>query len=161
MGGSRQDKSGLNVLIIPLGRKAGTVTARLRGGSYRVALNGGVQLTVKESDLEFVAVDGSTKPKELAETRLGPKNTEIIRSSKLKPRAEVDLHGMRVDDARGKLEEWLNQMILARMWHGKVIHGLGTGKLQIVTHEVLSRYPAVSSFKINQFNRGETDVYFC
>jgi dsDNA-specific endonuclease/ATPase MutS2 len=120
-----------------------------------------VQLTVKESDIEFITRADLNNAKQVAAHKSPIINTEIVRSSKRKPPAAVDLHGLCVDDACRKLEDWLNQMILARMWHGKVIHGLGTGKLQLATHEVLSRYQAVRAFKINQFNRGETDVYFC
>jgi dsDNA-specific endonuclease/ATPase MutS2 len=151
---------GLEVLIVPLGGRRGTVTAKLRGDRYRVVLSGGAQLTVKESEIVLAPLDDSNQVKEVSEPKSRVKNGEIIRSSKRNPPAAVDLHGLCVADACRKLEEWLNQMILARMWHGKVIHGHGTGKLQLATHEVLGRYQAVSAFKINQFNRGETDVYF-
>jgi DNA mismatch repair protein MutS2 len=74
-------------------------------------------------------------------------------------RSSIDLHGLTVDQASRALEEWLNQMILSDAKQGKVIHGLGTGRVQRATHEILARYSAVRAFRINDANPGQTDVY--
>jgi dsDNA-specific endonuclease/ATPase MutS2 len=71
----------------------------------------------------------------------------------------IDLHGLTANDAEYALETWLNNLILRDGKQGRIIHGLGTGVVQRVTHAVLSRYAAVRAFKINPSNPGETLVY--
>jgi DNA mismatch repair protein MutS2 len=57
------------------------------------------------------------------------------------------------------LDSWLDAVILSDLYHVKVVHGLGTGRVQRAVHERLQNFKAVRRFAINQHNAGETDVY--
>jgi DNA mismatch repair protein MutS2 len=64
-----------------------------------------------------------------------------------------------VDEAIRKLDQWLDSVVLSDLYQAKVIHGLGTGRVQSAVHEYLRRIKAVRHFKINEWNAGETDIY--
>jgi DNA mismatch repair protein MutS2 len=129
--------------------KAGTVMEVLNATTYRVAV-GSLSLLCKAPDLApYTAPEQSKMPR--------ASSAQSIPAAQAP--TSLDLHGRTVDEATRALEEWLNNLILSPHSHGKVVHGLGTGKVQRAVHAVLSKYPAVRSFRINDRNPGETDVY--
>jgi DNA mismatch repair protein MutS2 len=130
----------------------GRVVEVLSQDVYRVAIRS-LHITVKSSDL------CATRGESLNE-RLKERNISIVTCSTHKTKSSIDLHGLSVADACNALEQWLNAQIVSASSHGKVIHGLGSGKVQRASHEMLSRYSAVRAFRINDANPGETDVYF-
>jgi DNA mismatch repair protein MutS2 len=58
----------------------------------------------------------------------------------------LDLRGMRADEARSRLESFLDTAILKGGGELEIIHGKGTGVLRQVAHEVLAGFPGVQSF---------------
>ncbi len=135
-------------------RVEGRIVEVLSGQRYRVAL-GSIYIVVKASHL--TEIPGQSLQ------RGDPPATPVLmanRTSKTpKVLDSIDLHGLLVDEASRLLEDWLNAMILSGGKRGRVIHGLGSGKVQRAAHGILSRYAAVSSFRINEANPGETIVY--
>jgi DNA mismatch repair protein MutS2 len=101
--------------------------------------------------LELSASSERPKPKQEVPAHLQPRRTP--------PPATIDLHGLTVDEATRKLEVWLSEAIMAGLHQLKVVHGLGSGRLQDATHALLRRVPTVRAFKVSDFNPGETDVY--
>lgn len=138
-----------DVVLVSTLSKTGTVVARLQGLSYRVAI-GSIAMVCKETELSPSSAQAQNTPK------------VTIRSAGKEPKApsSIDLHGLTVDEATRKLESWLTRAIMSGLSQGKVIHGLGTGKLQRATHETLQKFSAVRAFRINDGNPGETNVYF-
>jgi DNA mismatch repair protein MutS2 len=139
---------GDTVLVVSL-KKVGQVSELLRSGVYRVSI-GSLSMVVAESDLRPHSAPQREGKKIISfpDSRKGPKVSPTI-----------DLHGLTVEDAVRKLESWLNDSILAGHGSLKVIHGLGSGRVQRATHETLQRYSAVRAFRINDLNPGETDVH--
>lgn len=139
-------KEGDGVHIISL-KKDGVVQTVLGGGRYRIAI-GSLTLTCGDSDLTR-----STSPR-------GPASTAPSRGSTYpRPPQSLDLHGLTVDEAIRKLDAWLDAVILSDLSHVKIVHGLGTGRVQRAVHERLKTFKAVKRYAINQFNPGETDIY--
>ena len=136
------------VTVISLG-KDGVVDEVLHGGKFRVAV-GSLRLTCSAAELA-PAKPAAPKPR-LNEQKVRIKNQP-------KPPQALDLHGLTVDEAIRKLDSWLDSVILSDLYHVKVIHGLGTGRVQWAVHEHLRTIKAVKSFKINEWNPGETEVY--
>jgi DNA mismatch repair protein MutS2 len=66
----------------------------------------------------------------------------------------LDLRGMRVDEARSRLESFLDSAILKGGSELEIIHGKGTGVLKTVTHEVLQGFPGVQSFAMANADEG-------
>jgi|GEM_PF-788433 len=142
------------VTVKSLGR-SGVVIERLSNGSYRISL-GALSVSARSGELSLEPnASRAPQPSQV-------KGKELIRKTQTRARSvrsAIDLHGFTVDQATRALEEWLNQMILSGAKQGKVIHGLGSGRVQRATHEILARYSAVRAFRINDANPGETDVY--
>lgn len=59
---------------------------------------------------------------------------------------EIDLHGLRVEEALDRLDKFIDTALVHRLTQVKVIHGLGTGKLRKSVREYLERHPRVAGF---------------
>jgi DNA mismatch repair protein MutS2 len=59
---------------------------------------------------------------------------------------ELDLHGMRVEEAQPLLEKYLDDAILAGYSSVRINHGRGTGTLRAVVQEYLKSHPQVRAF---------------
>ena len=60
---------------------------------------------------------------------------------------ELDLHGLRTDDAIIKLDAFLDKAIRDNMSKVRIIHGIGTGTLLKFVRKHLSENPLAKSFK--------------
>ena len=59
---------------------------------------------------------------------------------------ELDLRGERVEDAIGRVEEYLNDAAMAGLSRVRIAHGMGTGALRSAIREHLYNHPLVKSF---------------
>ena len=59
---------------------------------------------------------------------------------------ELDLHGLRADEALFKLDQYLNDSFTMGLLQVRVIHGKGTGTLRQVVNEMLKNHPLVESY---------------
>jgi DNA mismatch repair protein MutS2 len=143
-----QLREGDTVTIVAI-KKDGVISEVLGGGRYRVVV-GSLHLTCSSREL---APSEPAPPK----PRLTERKVLIINQPK--PPHTLDLHGLIVDEAIRKLDQWLNAVILSELYQVKVVHGLGTGRVQSAVHDYLRTIKAVRHFKINEWNAGETDVY--
>ncbi len=76
---------------------------------------------------------------------------------------EVDLHGMRVEDALRRLDKFLDDAIVAGARGVRINHGKGTGALRNEVHAYLKKHPQVRSFDFApacEGGEGVTVVYF-
>jgi DNA mismatch repair protein MutS2 len=60
---------------------------------------------------------------------------------------DLDLRGMRVEDALPVLEKFLDDAFLAGMPFVRIIHGKGTGALRRAVRERLKGHPHVEAFE--------------
>ena len=102
------------------------------------------------------------KHDEIAPTqkRKKPDTGRVTFDTKRIAATSVDLHALTVDEALRKVEQWINDAVLASLERGEIIHGLGTGKVRDAVHKMLSKLSVVKSFRLNPQNPGSTDVYF-
>ena len=63
---------------------------------------------------------------------------------------EINLIGLRVEDALEQLEPFINRSVMARIDEIRVVHGFGTGRLRAGIHEWLRRQPSVRSFHLGR-----------
>ncbi len=71
-----------------------------------------------------------------------PFGMELLAAEMNADAPQVDLHGMREDEARGEVERFINAQFVAGNRFGRVIHGKGGGRLRRETHALLSAYKA-------------------
>lgn len=67
---------------------------------------------------------------------------------------ELDLHGMTVDEALPRVDEFLHGAYEAGLYRVWVIHGKGTGILRREVKRYLRKHPLVSSHRTAESNSG-------
>ncbi|MCH2174118.1 MAG: Smr/MutS family protein [Lentisphaeria bacterium] len=65
-------------------------------------------------------------------------------------RTELDLHGMRVEEALQEVDSFLNDAILANLPRLRIVHGYGTGALRVAVHQYLKESPIVNHFALGK-----------
>jgi DNA mismatch repair protein MutS2 len=60
---------------------------------------------------------------------------------------DVNLRGMRADDALIQLEKYLDRAYLAGLPFVRIIHGKGTGTLRKLTRDLLREHPLVAEIR--------------
>lgn len=71
---------------------------------------------------------------------------------------ELDLRGMRAEDALDALDRYLENAYLAGLPFVRIIHGKGTGRLRQVIREALRESPHVKRQESGQDNEGGDGV---
>jgi DNA mismatch repair protein MutS2 len=59
---------------------------------------------------------------------------------------QIDLHGLRADEAIDKLDKFLSDALIIGYEEVLIYHGIGTGKLAYAVKEFLKQHPRVPSF---------------
>ena len=70
----------------------------------------------------------------------------------------LDLHGETSDFARVEINDFVRDNYNLKNDTVIIIHGIGTGVLKKTTQQVLSKNKYVETYKIDNFNDGETIV---
>jgi DNA mismatch repair protein MutS2 len=126
---------GVSVLVLPA-RRRGIVVRAGKNGQWVVETDA-LRLMVDAHNLELV--------QPLAE-QTSKISVEGAASFGKRAVLELDLRGMRLQEAILALEEQLDAAVLQNILHFAIIHGTGEGILQQGVREVLSRTKAVRDF---------------
>lgn len=70
---------------------------------------------------------------------------------------EIDLHGMRLDEAEREVMRFVDQLYYNSEGSGRIVHGFGAIAEKLP--QWLSSYPYVKRFERSTFNAGVTMVY--
>jgi len=70
---------------------------------------------------------------------------------------EIDLHGLRVEEAETEVMRFVDQLYYQGETTGRIIHGLGAIASRLPTW--LRNYPYVKRFELSPLNSGVTLVY--
>lgn len=71
---------------------------------------------------------------------------------------EIDLRGLRAEEALEKVEIFLDEAILAGFSAVRIIHGKGTGRLRTSITHYLRQHPRVQASRLGNWNEGEAGV---
>lgn len=132
----------------------------------------GVLTAISESDIEVrignlkvrakpgdVQRRGEEEPQEEATAK---KTTEVTPQKRtapaLTPGMEIDLRGMRAEDALDALDRYLDSAYGVGMPFVRIIHGKGTGRLRQVIREALHASPHVQRYESGQESEGGDGV---
>ena len=74
--------------------------------------------------------------------------------------SEVDLHGLRVEEALAQIDAALDAALLAGLAELRFVHGRSGGRLRGALHQRLRAIPTVRSFRLDPRNPGVTIVTF-
>jgi DNA mismatch repair protein MutS2 len=70
----------------------------------------------------------------------------------------IDLHGLTVEEALGRVQEALSEALLADVDELRLIHGRGGGRIRSALHRELGETPSVRKFRLDPRNEGVTIV---
>jgi DNA mismatch repair protein MutS2 len=120
----------------------------LRGDGRAVVLVGAMRLVVKAATLEVLRDQAVPRAAPI------PRGDDPVRSAA----TEVDLRGMRVDEATPVVLAALDAAVLAEEPELRVIHGMGTGALREAIRMMLQRDNRVASIDFALRQQGGTGV---
>ena len=137
------------------------VQTPLGKGIVRESLNGGrVRVDIGTRSVVFPAVELSmlssgTQPAS-AKRQAGTRTPQ--RSEQPRMVREIDLHGLTVEQALSRVDDALNDAILAGVTELRMIHGRSGGRIRGAVHKRLEEMSAVASFRLDPRNAGVTIV---
>ncbi len=143
-------KVGDNVKILSLNLDGTVVTVPDAKGMMTVRA-GVMQTKLNKRDVQWI----SRAAKEPADKKGGSK-TSISKALTIHP--EVNLIGMRVDEAMPVLEKYLDDAYLAHLEKCTIVHGRGTGALKDAVHKYLKKYKYAKEFRLGGFGEGDMGV---
>ena len=79
-------------------------------------------------------------------------------SSKPLEKSEINVVGLKVDEAVELTDKFLDDAFLAQMNPIRIVHGMGTGTLRQAISELLSGHPHVSRFESAPHSEGGRGV---
>src|SRR5690349_9425267 len=144
-GAPREITAGSWVDVATLGGKAARVI-ELRDSSAVVAV-GAIKMTVP-----LTALSPSDSP---------PVDVAVAWTADLPetaPPTEIDVRGMRVDEAEGVVMQALDAAVRADLRSLRIIHGKGTGALRERVAEMLTKDTRVKQFRLGAWNEGGAGV---
>ncbi len=118
----------------------------LRGKEAQVVV-GSMKLTVKVSTLRRT----ESRPAEMAVSYIGDAPDVFVST-------EINLLGLRADEAEGAVLQALDSAIRADLKSLRIIHGKGTGALRGVVDEMLRKDTRVREFRMAGWNEGGAGV---
>ena len=83
---------------------------------------------------------------------------QIKMSKSLSIHPELNLIGMRVDEALPELDKYLDDAYLSHLPQVTIIHGRGTGALKEAVHSHLKRTKYVKQYRLGTFGEGDQGV---
>lgn len=129
------------VMVLPLGQ-VGVLMEQPSDGKGRVRVKlGGMEVVVGMESL------GGVEPHQAEVPQESTRGTPPEHAPPVDLPAEIDLRGMRVEDALALLERYLDRAIISRRDEVRIIHGHGTGALKKAVRSWLSASPWASAFR--------------
>lgn len=120
--------------------------------NHWVVQMGMLKMKLAESDL--VQIKAENEPQQ---------RVSVKRSSSAGVSTEIDVRGERVEEAVTKVDQYLDQALLANYPQVTIIHGMGTGAVRKGVHQYLKKHSQVKEYKdapANQGGSGATIVTF-
>lgn len=115
---------------------------KVSGNNDALVVFGSLQMNVKKNNLEL-----TTPPKEekRAFTFVSRETRDSIRETTLNFNSEIDVRGMRGDEAVQAIKYYVDDAQVASVSRLRILHGTGSGILRQLIREYLSTVPAVVS----------------
>lgn len=127
----------------------------IQKGNAIVAL-GMIKSTVKLESLEYVSKNQIKK-----ESKNNPINTvsgSDMREKKLNFKLDIDVRGMRGDEALQAVMYFIDDAILVGVSRVRILHGTGTGALRQIIRDYLQSVPSVSNYQDEHVQFGGTGI---
>lgn len=114
-------------------------------GEQAVVVFGNLKSTIKLSELEIVSNNQQKKEKHRYEN-LSKTVTDDIRERKLNFKSEIDVRGMRGDEALQAVTYFIDDALMLGVVSVRILHGTGTGILRQLIRQYLSTVNGVKKY---------------
>ena len=136
-------KPGVEVLVLSYNQR-GNLVRLAKDGRWEVQMG---LITTKLSEDEFEPI----KPEETVK-KVKTKAVKKTVTSNIK--AQLDLRGVRYEEAQKMLDDYMDQALLANLHQITIVHGIGTGVIRDMVREYLQRSRHVKSYTYAPQNAG-------
>lgn len=126
--------------------KGQTVIGQIQkiNGNEALVVFGNIQTNVKLKKLE----PSAAPPKEKrADTFVSRQTQDNIRETSLNFKSEIDVRGMRADEALQAVTYFVDDALVASVQRISILHGTGNGILRTLIRQYLATLPAVADFR--------------
>lgn len=125
----------------PVAKLSGTTETERRPGSKKTKPSRRLK--------EAIKVEATPPSPEVSRPRQETTTSAATRqrATRETTRAELDLHGYRVEEAVNELDRYIDRALLANYHEVRIIHGLGEGKLYRAVHDYLRKNPTVKHYR--------------
>ena len=136
-------KPGVEVLVLSYNQR-GNLVRLVKDGRWEVQMG---LITTKLSEDEF-------EPIEPEETVKKTKTKAVKKTVTSNIKAQLDLRGVRYEEAQKMLDDYMYQALLANLHQITIVHGIGTGVIRDMVREYLQRSRHVKSYTYAPQNAG-------
>lgn len=140
------------VLVKTLNLEGNVVTLPNAKGDLTVRM-GAMQTQVNKKDLRWIA-----HPQKEKDDKSHASTSKIAMSKSMNIHPELNLVGMRVDEALPELDKYLDDAYLSHLTKVTIIHGRGTGALMEAVQSRLKKTKFVKSYRFGNFGEGDRGV---
>ena len=144
---------GDSVIVLSMNLKGTVHTLPDSKGDLFVQM-GILRSKVNINDLVLVNEDAISPNKRLGGN--GGGKIKMSKSMNISP--EINLIGMRADEAIAKLDKYLDDAYIAHLASVRVVDGKGTGALRNAVHSHLKGMKSVKEFHLGEFGEGDAGV---
>ncbi len=144
-GDVRQDREGLlEGSFVRLKGQSTVGQIQKISGNEATVIFGQITTNVKLNRLE--PAEHPKKEKNVAATFVSVQTRDDIRQTTLNFKEQLDVRGMRGDEAIQAVTYFIDDALVARASRVKILHGTGTGALKTVIRQYLNTMPPVADF---------------
>ena len=126
------------------GQKSPGTVLEIKGNNALVGF-GGLKTNVKLSQLEAISNNMLKKEASQKSSYISEQTTADIRERNLKFKREIDVRGMRGDEALQAVSYFIDDAIMLNVDQVRILHGTGTGALRSLIRDYLKAIPEVQS----------------
>lgn len=114
-------------------------------GKNAVVIFGGLRSTTATAKLEHAEAPKHEEPRPFM--TIGRQTRETIDNKKLNFKQELDVRGMRGEEALNAVMYFIDDAVLVGMSRVRILHGTGSGILRHLIRQYLATVPAVSNYR--------------
>ena len=118
---------------------------------------GNMKSTVKLTKLEPIS-NNQLKKEARKFDSLGSTTTDEVRQRKLTFSSEIDIRGMRGDEAMQAVMYFIDDAVMVGVASVRILHGTGTGALRLMTRQYLGTVNGVRTFHDEHINFGGSGI---
>ena len=134
-------KQGAKVLVLAYGQ-SGTLVRLEKDGRWTVQM-GAISAKLSEDAFDLVEDENSSST-----------STHVTKKVTSKVKAQLDLRGMRYEEAELELDNYIDQALLANLIPNTIVHGIGTGVIREMVQKKLQNHRHIKSFAYAPINAG-------